>query len=352
MIAGMIPMALALGDGGEQMAPLGRAVIGGLIAATLTTLIVLPAIFAIVQAARPRRRCRSIRTTRAVRISTTQTTRKKAVHEAQPSSVDCNVRHAFDWWRGMLAAGQPRGQHLGRSGRAVAIDVATVVSQPLAMIAPLPGELRPFESVAVFSKVAGFVKSIGVDRGSMVKQGEVIAHLDAPELTAQRAEADAKVQALQAQMAASAAKVASDESTLARLKAAVTPGVVAGNDLDVAARVVEADRAQVAAQQQAVAAAMQSRTAVTQIADYLDVRAPFDGIVTERNVHPGALVNAGGAGGAEPLIRIEMQTTLRLVVPIPEVYASGVTAGRRVEFSVASYPGRTLWQRRSHRAHG
>jgi RND family efflux transporter MFP subunit len=237
----------------------------------------------------------------------------------------------------------PQGGTPATAAPAATIDVATVVSQPLAMIVPLPGELRPFESVAVYSKVAGFVKSIEVDRGSKVKQSEIIARLDAPELAAQRAEADAKVQASQAQLAAAQAKLASDDGTLSRLKAAsATAGVVAGNDLDVAARAVEADRAQVTAQQQAVSAAMQARTSVSQIADYLDVRAPFDGVVTERNVHPGALVGAGSAGGAEPLVRIEMQTTLRLIVPVPETYAAGVTNGRRVEFSVASYPGRSF----------
>ena len=221
------------------------------------------------------------------------------------------------------------------------VDVAAVVSQPLAIVAPLPGELRPFESVAVFAKVAGFVKSIDVDRGSRVTQGQVMIRLEAPELTAQRAEADAKVQAAQAQLAAAQAKLGSDDSTVARLKAAAaTPGVVAGNDLDVASRVADADRAQVAAQQQAVAAAMQARQSVTQIADYLDIKAPFDGVVTDRNVHPGALVNAGASGTTEPLLRIEMQSTLRLVVPVPDAYVAGVTTGRPVDFSVASYPGR------------
>jgi RND family efflux transporter MFP subunit len=224
---------------------------------------------------------------------------------------------------------------------APAVDVATVVAKPLAIVAPLPGELRAFESVAVFAKVAGFVQSISVDRGSRVTRGDVMVHLDAPELTAQRAEADAKVQTAQAQLAAAQAKLASDESTLARLKTASnTPGVVSGNELEVASRVADADRAQVVAQQQVVSAATQARQSVTQIAGYLDIKAPFDGVVTERNVHPGALVNAGGAG--EPLVRVETQSSLRLVVPVPDAYVAGVSVGRRVDFSVASFPGRTF----------
>jgi RND family efflux transporter MFP subunit len=223
------------------------------------------------------------------------------------------------------------------------VDVVAVVLDTLKTIVPLPGELRPFETVPVFSKVSGFVKSIDVDRGSHVKQGQVIIRLEAPELMAQRAEAEAKLQSAQAQLAAAQSKLASDESTYARLKAASsTPGVVAGNELEVAARALDADRAQVSAQQQNVAAATQARQSIAEVASYLEIKAPFDGLVTERNVHPGALVSVGSAGGAEPLVRIEAQSELRLIVPVPESYAAGISAGKKVEFTVSSYPGRTF----------
>jgi membrane fusion protein (multidrug efflux system) len=215
-----------------------------------------------------------------------------------------------------------------------AVDVVEVVSDTLKTTVSLPGELRPYEVVPVFSKVSGFVKSIDVDRGSHVRQGQVMIRLDAPELIAQRAESEAKLQAAQAQLAAAEAKLGSDESTYARLKTASgTAGVVAGNDLDVAARALDGDRAQVSAQQQIVAAARQARESVAEIATYLDIKAPFDGIVTERNVHPGALV---AVGGAEPLLRIESQSELRLVVPVPEPYAAGMSAGKAVPFTVSS----------------
>jgi RND family efflux transporter MFP subunit len=222
--------------------------------------------------------------------------------------------------------------------------VTNVVAQKLSITAHLPGEIEPYEVVAVFPKVTGFVKSISVDRGSHVKAGERIALLEAPELIAQRSESQSKLQAAQAQLAAAQAKVASDEGTYEHLKAAAaTPGVVAGNDLFVAQKALDADRAQSKAQQDNVGAAQQAVQAITHMEAYLQVKAPFDGIVTERNVHPGALVGpAGASAGAVPMLRIETLSRLRVVVAVPETYAAGVPEGTKVDFTVPTFPGRTF----------
>ena len=224
------------------------------------------------------------------------------------------------------------------------VQATKVVAQKLAITVHLPGEIEPYEVVAIFPKVTGFVKAITVDRGSHVKAGEQIAQLEAPELIAQRSEAQSKLQAAQAQLAAGGAKVASDESTYEHLKAAAaTPGVVAGNDLFVAEKTLDADRAQLKAQQDNVSAAQQALQAITQIEAYLQVKAPFDGVVTERNVHPGALVGPAGAPGvAVPMLRIETLSRLRVVVPVPETYAAGVPEGTKVDFTVPAFPGRTF----------
>lgn len=224
------------------------------------------------------------------------------------------------------------------------VQAAKVIGQKLAITVHLPGEIEPYEVVAIFPKVTGFVKSISVDRGSHVKVGELIAQLEAPELIAQRSEAQSKLQAAQAQRAAAEAKVASDEGTYEHLKAAAaTPGVVAGNDLFVAQKALEADRAQLKAQQDNVSATEQSLQAVAQTEAYLQVKAPFDGVVTERNVHPGALVGPAGAPGvAVPMVRIETLSRLRVVVPVPETYAAGVPEGTKVDFTVPAFPGRTF----------
>jgi membrane fusion protein, multidrug efflux system len=219
-----------------------------------------------------------------------------------------------------------------------------MVTQKLAITAHLPGEVEPYEVVAVFPKVTGFVKWIGVDRGSRVRTGQLIVRLEAPELLSQRGEAQSKLQAVEAQLAAAQAKVASDESTYQHLKAAAaTPGVVAGNDLFISEKTAEADRAQLKAQQENVGAARQAVQAITETEAYLQVRAPFEGFVTERNVHPGALVGPAGAPGvAVPMVRIETLSRLRVVVPVPETYAAGVPEGTKVNFTVPAFPGRVF----------
>ena len=224
------------------------------------------------------------------------------------------------------------------------VEAAAVESRKLAIIVRLPGELQPYEEVAVFPKVMGFVDSISVDRGSVVKSGRLMIRLIAPEIAAQRAEAQSKLQGAEAQRIEAEAKLASDESTYQRLKTASgTPGVVAGNDLDVAQKAVEADRARVQSVRESAEAAKAALKSITEIEGYLQVRAPFDGIVTERNVHPGTLVGPGTSSAAAiPLVRVETTARLRLVVPVPEKYVAGMAEGAKVQFSVPAYPNQTF----------
>jgi membrane fusion protein (multidrug efflux system) len=223
------------------------------------------------------------------------------------------------------------------SGGTQNVDVTKVISQRLSLTVRLPGEITPYESVAEFPKVTAFVKWIGVDRGSHVKAGQEIVRLEAPELIAQKQEAQSKLEAAGAQRAEAEAKLTSDQSTFTRLKnAAATPGVVAGNDIEVAQQTTEADRARLRAADQNIAAAKWGLKAVADVESYLQVRAPFDGVVTERNVHPGALV---GPTGNVPMLRIEKVSRLRVVLPVPENYVSGVVQGAKVTFIVPAFPG-------------
>ena len=224
------------------------------------------------------------------------------------------------------------------------IEVVNVVEQPLNVTVSLPGELNPYQSVALYARVTGFVKTIRVDRGSHVRSGEQVATLEAPELLAQRSEAQSKLQGAEAQLGSIRSKAEADASTYDKLKAAsATPGVVAGNDVVLAQKAVEADNGQVAAARQNIEAARQALKAVSDMEAYLRITAPFSGIVTERNVHPGALVGpSGGPGTPTPIVRIVESTRLRLVVPVPEAYSAGMSNGVSMTFTVAAYPEQTF----------
>jgi RND family efflux transporter MFP subunit len=223
------------------------------------------------------------------------------------------------------------------------VEVTTVKSQKLVTAERLPAELMPYESVDIYAKETGFVKSLKVDRGSTVKQGELIAELEAPELVAQRAQANAAYQSAESQLAGAQAKLAADQGTFQHMSAAAkVPGVVAANDLEIAQKTVQSDEANVAALQKTAQAAQENLRAVTQLESYLNITAPFDGQVTARYVHPGALVGPGGGAATTPIVRIETLTRHRLVVPVPENDVAGVPNGTEVNFTVPSFPGRTF----------
>jgi RND family efflux transporter MFP subunit len=227
-----------------------------------------------------------------------------------------------------------------RTGDSPAIAVVRPIERPLDTRLSLPGELKAYQSVDIFARVTGFVKTVSVDRGSSVRAGDVLATLDAPELAAQRAEAQSKMQAADAQLSVAKARSDADTSTFERLKAAsATPGVVAGNEVLVAEKTADASQSQIVVAQQTVEAARQAVNAVRDMEGYLRITAPFAGVVTERNVHPGALVGPSVTPPTTPLLRVVENSRLRLVVPVPEAYTTAVTTGTDVQFSVAAHPG-------------
>lgn len=237
-----------------------------------------------------------------------------------------------------------RSAPAGEAAGPAAIDVVRVVEQMLDVPLSLPGELTAFQSVAMFPRATGFVKTVNVDRGSKVRAGDLLASLEAPELVAQRSEAQSRLQSAEAQLSAVRSKAEADKSTFARLKAAsATPGVVAGNDVVIAEKTADGSANQVLAAEQSVEAARQALNAVRDMEGYLRLTAPFSGVITERNVHPGALVGPSTTGtGATPLLRLVDTHRLRLVVPVPEAYTAETRAGAEVPFTVAAYPGHSF----------
>jgi RND family efflux transporter MFP subunit len=195
--------------------------------------------------------------------------------------------------------------------------------------------------------------------------------MSAPELSSRTGEADARVRAAQQQQielearvrsareqrAEALAKLASDDGTYRRLKAAsATPGVVAENDVDVAEKNVEADRARirlleenekaaqavVRSQLEDQKAAQSAARSERDIESYLRINAPFVGVITERNVDPGSLAGPSGGPSSPPMLRVQQISRLRLVVPVPEADVAGMSSGARVNFTVPAYPGETF----------
>ena len=215
-------------------------------------------------------------------------------------------------------------------------ELTPVVAKAVYRTIELPGEFQPFQSVAVHAKVRGYVARVLVDRGSAVKRGQLLAELTAPEMRAQIAEAESKAQAAEAERLQAVAQLAAAQSTAERLQeASQTPGAIAGNELIQAQKEVEGEQAAVQSKQQASRAAEAMIRTQRELAGYLRITAPFDGMVTERLVHPGALV---GPGSDPVLLVIQEVAHLRLVVAVPEENIGGMVRNARVEFRVPAYP--------------
>jgi membrane fusion protein, multidrug efflux system len=232
------------------------------------------------------------------------------------------------------------GAALQQSGLAQTIELVPVVGKSVSRTIDLPGEFQPFLNVTLHSRVTGFVERVLVDRGSAVKEGDLLIELSAPEMTAQIAEAESKVQSVEADRVQAEAQLSAAQSTLERMtEAAKTPGAIAGNELILAGKQVDANKALVNSRQQAIRAAQASVDALKTMESYLKITAPFEGMVTDRLVHPGALV---GPNADSPLLVIQQISKLRLIVSVPEENVGGIVPGANVTFGVPAYSGRTF----------
>lgn len=203
--------------------------------------------------------------------------------------------------------------------------VQAILDRPVYSLS-LPGELKPYEEVSIFPKAKGFVRKINVDRGSLVRKGQLLAVLEAPELSQQYLSVRSDQRKLYEDFQYS-------KQSYQRLKnAALKSGAVAEIELD---RV----RARYRSDSAAYIAAKAKSGASAQFEKYLQIRAPFDGTVVERNVSVGALV---GENTQIPLFSIAQQNHLRLTVAIPEKHAHSVDSNTPVTFSVSGRPGKVF----------
>jgi RND family efflux transporter MFP subunit len=236
----------------------------------------------------------------------------------------------------------------------------------------LPGEILPYQDVPLYPKIPGFIKWIGVDRGYWVKKGQLLVQLIAPEVDAQKHEAEARVlqahsqiheaerklESAMSQKTEIQARLKSNEDTYKRFKkASEIPGVISGNELEIWEQTAEGDRAavksrddlvqaakaQLASAQDNERAAKQAVDHIAELLAYLKITAPFDGIITERNMHVGSFAYPlHGQDGYPPMLRIKEVSLLRIVIPVPEYAVDGVDVGTEIKFNVNAYPGRTF----------
>lgn len=221
-----------------------------------------------------------------------------------------------------------------------AYEAFTIQKTDLQGSISLPGELKPFESVAIYPKITGYVQSVKVDRGSKVKKGDVIVQIEAPEVMAELAAAKSKVLQAEGFAQSSESKLSTVKDQFNRIqKTSQSPGTVSASDLLRIENQLKEEEANAKSAKSALEAARYQLQAAQQMANYLTIRAPFDGLVTERNVHTGTFVSS--QAGDKPMFRLEMNEVLRLEIPVPESY-SGLDFGRdSLSFTLNSQSGKS-----------
>ena len=216
----------------------------------------------------------------------------------------------------------------------------------------LSGEFRPFQEVDVHAKVAGYIRVIRVDVGDHVRQGQIMAVLEVPELKAELQGSDAAVRrskdaVRRAKSDLQRAQSVHDAAHLnfSRLKdaSATRPGIIAQQELDDAEAKDKGAEAQVSADEAAQSeadnqldVAVASQKQYSAMADYTNIIAPFNGVVTKRYADTGALVQAGTASSTQamPVVRVAETDVLRLILPVPESAVPQVHLGSTVQVRV------------------
>jgi len=204
----------------------------------------------------------------------------------------------------------------------------TVKKGKLTSSITVPGELQPYNTVNLYAKINSYVKNLYVDIGSQVHEGQLLATLEAPEINSQLEASKARIQQFKAVYFA-------DKATYDRLyNTAKTPGTISQNDLDQAKAKVQSDSAN-------IEAAKSELKEVAANLNYLQIRAPFDGVVTLRNINPGTYVGPG-SGTNQPLFVVEDHKRLRLVISVPEAFTGGLNGKTHVSFTVRELQGETF----------
>ncbi|MGA3020228.1 MAG: efflux RND transporter periplasmic adaptor subunit [Bryobacteraceae bacterium] len=259
------------------------------------------------------------------------------------------------------------GNKDGQAGAAAASEIPTVAvakaaTATLSRDLILTAEFKPYQEVDVMAKVSGYVKEIRVDVGDRVKEGDLLATLEVPEMADDLRKSQAGVRHSQSEVARAQDEIARAKSAhdIAHLSydrlfqaSQKKPGLIAQQEIDDAQSKDLGAEAQLAAANSALAAARQqvdvdqsSTARVQTMIDYERVIAPFAGVVTKRYADQGSMIQAGTASQTQamPVVRISENGLLRLILPVPESAVPTVHIGQQVEVRVAAlnraFPGK------------
>jgi RND family efflux transporter MFP subunit len=189
----------------------------------------------------------------------------------------------------------------------------------------LPGNLQAFEESPIFARTNGYLLRWTKDIGSKVQKGELLAAIDTPEIDQELLQARAAREQIKAQM--ELAKISADRWANLRKTDSVSQQ--------------EADQ-EASGYQQAqanLAASDANVRRLEQLESFKNVYAPFSGVLTQRNVDPGALINSGAGAAGKELFDISRVDPLRVFVNVPQAYAPSIKVGIKATITLQEFPG-------------
>ncbi|MPW19266.1 efflux RND transporter periplasmic adaptor subunit [Paraburkholderia sp. CNPSo 3157] len=214
--------------------------------------------------------------------------------------------------------------------RYLTVDAVTPKRAPASQELLLPGSVTPYADASIYARTSGYIQHWYEDIGAKVKAGQTLADIQTPEL-------DAQLQQARADEANAKANYRFANSTAQRWQTMLQTQSVSQQDAD-------AKTSDSAAKLAAWQAAQANVARLSELVSYEKVTAPFDGVITARNVNVGALVTAGGSPGlaanAGELFHIEQTDRLRVYIDVPQNDASSVSPGTKVYLTTQQYPGR------------
>jgi RND family efflux transporter MFP subunit len=243
-------------------------------------------------------------------------------------------------------------QGTGESVRAVAVE--RVTRQDLGRSVELAAEFRANQEIDLHAKVSGYLKAIYVDVGDHVQKGQLIAELEAPEMTQELTQAEATLKRSQvdvdrtrSELRRSEAQHSIRQMSFERLSAVIKarPNLVAQQEIDDASSRFREAEAQLSVSQAAISAseeqvriAAAGKERFDTMLTYLRITAPFAGTITKRLADPGAMIQAGTASHVQamPVVQLSQVDHLRLVLPVPESIVPGIRTNTPVEVRVDS----------------
>jgi RND family efflux transporter MFP subunit len=229
--------------------------------------------------------------------------------------------------------------NLVAGGALLSVDVVTPKVSSSDRALSLPGSVQPLEETTVYARASGYVRKWHADIGDKVKEGQLLAELDTPELDQELDQARAQLLQAQATLVQSKANRGLSQTNLQRYVKLAPSGVVSQADLDQRQAMAEVDEANVSVAQASIAAQQANMRRLTQLKSFARVTSPFGGTVTQRTIEVGSLVTSGNG---QPMYKVAAMDPARVFVQVPQDVAGTVRVGVPAGVTLREYPGRSF----------